>query len=553
MRTMKHLALAAMAATALALAGCGGGGGSTAGPTTPTDPAPVTPASVTLPSDGNMYLPDADTMLEDGTHSLAAGASTTLGAYMLSCSDAGPCEITIADGEVTATGEVTAAYTATAKAAITAGQKVAAAELKDRATGLASALADVSGGWGVAIHDPGTPAAQSKGSDFEVSRGLTGDAMISNGGKSGWETNGAAVMALSGWTGKVLTNGKTQSYTVYTDIAAAKRKAYDKAYSNDGTTETIPKVLSDAIAADNNASVTDVAVAETTGVLTLTPAGMTVAANAELLDPAQFPQPKAAGKGSNTYTFNDAPTKNASSFKGTFHGASGTYHCVATTPACTVSVTAPSTTSGPVYTAAAGNWTFTPDTKNNPQIVAQDADHMHFGWWIDDPAKRAVGDEFLYDAQVFYGGSNIFPAANIAALLGDATYTGPAAGLYAVTANAAKEIAAAHGEFTATATLTAKFLDDDGTNLGSVSGKVGSFVRDDGVANDWALALMPATIGATGASTTGKIQDGSKVTGGWRYQLYGPGTAGANPTGIAGAFNATIGTNVTVAGGFGAK
>ena len=63
------------------------------------------------------------------------------------------------------------------------------------------------------------------------------------------------------------------------------------------------------------------------GRLGLTTNVMTVAANAGLLDPAGFPKPKDPGKGDNKYEYTGAVGKKATSFEGTFHGASGTYEC----------------------------------------------------------------------------------------------------------------------------------------------------------------------------------------------------------------------------------
>lgn len=568
MRTKTHWAFAAIAASALALAGCGGGGSSStttvappAGPPAPppaTEPPPApTPEAVTLPSADNKYLEPADTTLEDTTAPvmLATGGTHDVGAYTLTCT-VGPCEIEIADGEVTATGTVTADYTTAAMATIDAAKTVAAAERMDRATGLFSALTDADGDYAEEIR------ANEKNGDFKISRGLSGMAMVSDGGKSGWSTR-AAPNALAGYQGTVLDNGKTQTYTVYTDIAAAKRKAYDGAYSNDGTTTTLHPVIrfEDDGTTGSGITVTEAPTAPVTtpvkGQLGLTAAQMTLAANRGLLDPAKFPQPKEPGKGENKYEYTGAVGKKAASFDGTFHGASGTYSCA--TSDCVVTVTAPSTNSGPVYTVTGGAWTFSPKRNNAPMIVEQDNDHMHFGWWVNTPKARAVGDEFLYDAQVFFGGSMPFNTqADIVALQGDAGYTGPAAGLFVVTGDNA-----AHGEFTATATLTAKFgTTVAGTTVGreggTVSGTISKFMRDDGVANDWALALGPAGIAAGGTPAddgkgSGNIVDGIDQIGGWNFQLYGPGTNGANPTGIAGAFDAKIDKNTAVAGAFATK
>ena len=135
------------------------------------------------------------------------------------------------------------------------------------------------------------------------------------------------------------------------------------------------------------------------------------------------------------YEYSGVTGKKANSFIGTFHGASGTYVCgtpSALATDCTVSVTAPSTEDGPRYTVV-GSWTFTADVRNNPQIVEQDADHMHFGWWVNTPKAAGVGGEFLYDVQVFSDGSKHSPTTPLRSTFwrGTSNYTGPAAGLFA--------------------------------------------------------------------------------------------------------------------------
>ena len=562
MRTIKHLAFAAMAVSALALAGCGGGGSSStmvapsATPTTPPETTtPPAPTPVTLPSDGNAYLAAADLTLVDTTApiSLATGGTHDVGVYTLTC-DAGPCEITIEDGDVEATGTVTAAYTIAAMATINKAKMTAMDENSGRSLGMHSALTDKDGDRGQQII--GDDA--SKGAILEIMRGTSGGAMVTDGqlgGTSGW-TTATADSAISGFEGTKLTR-KTEKMVVYTDIDAAKHKAFLTAYVNDGTDTTVPKALQQA----DGTPITGVTVAETTHAVSFTAAAMIAAGNAGLLDPTVFPQPEAEGAGNNKYTYDDGEGagKKKSSFKGTFHGAPGTYTCgTVGTPAaeCVVEVSAPSTSSAPGHTAATvGSWFFTPDADNNPQIVNQDADHMHFGWWVKTPAKAAAEGQYLYDAEMFYGGELPFDNTDtIVALHGDADYNGPAAGLFAVTGENA-----AHGEFTASATLTAKFGDTTagtvtGAEGGTISGKIGTFVRDDGVANDWSVTLGAAGIAAAG---TDNGSGGGTVTGGsndnigaWEFQMYGSGMNNANPTGIAGSFRAAIDKNTAVAGAF---
>ena len=415
MRTMTHFALAAAAAAALALAGCGGGGsgGTASTPTeTPMTPAP-TPVAVALPSDGNAYLDAADLTLTDQMIPLAAGASMDVGAYTLSCSAAGPCEVTIADGAVTATGEVTADYTTAAMETIDAAKMTAMDENSGRSLGMHSALTDATGTRGQQII--GEADADTK-DNLVIVRGMSGGAMVTNGqlgGTSGW-TSSMADNAVSGFEGHKRTR-KTEEIVVYTNIDAAKHKAFLAQYPDTTT----------AIA---GATVT----VTTAGVVSISGGEMATLGNAGLLDPTKFPQPKDEGKGDNTYTYDDGEGagKKSSSFKGTFHGAPGTYNCDAGD--CVVTVSDRSTVNAPAYGTTTGDWTFTPDVDNNPQVVLQDADHMHFGWWVKTPTAAAAEGQYLYDAEMFYGGSRMFPGANINALDGDADYSGPAAGLFAV-------------------------------------------------------------------------------------------------------------------------
>ena len=222
---------AAVAALAFGLAACGGGGGGN-GDTgmqmtpDPMPPAP-TPVAVTLPSDGDNYLTDDEKALTDGTASLTTGGTTDVGPYTLTC-DAGPCEVTIADGEVTATGTVTAAYSTAAMTAIDAAKMIAMDENSGRALGLSSALTDHGGATGRGERIRGT----TKADDLNFARGLSGGAMVSH-DTVGWATSDAG-MSISGWAGKVVSKG-TQSYTVYTDIAAATRKGYLSVYEPGST------------------------------------------------------------------------------------------------------------------------------------------------------------------------------------------------------------------------------------------------------------------------------------------------------------------------------
>ena len=545
-------------AMALMLVGCGGGSSSsTPQPTVAaatgnnnsdddtTKQAPTPTPVDTSNVEGAKYLDESDLALTDSTTTILAGASASVGPYMLMNSHATEsATVTVKDGVITATGGTVTAtgFVMALQDKIEAAMKMEMAEMTGRAAGMFNAL----------TNSPARGEAILGSTKAGVSVEYDGGAMVLiDGGESGWESK-AAGMAISGWDGKMLSRG-THSYTVYSNIEAPKRKVFLTYYkpatlgqqaevkgfeSISGTTinyDTVPTTMHGQITFDSD--------------------GIEAAGNMGLLDPNGFPQPKAAGAGDNKFDYTGADGKKAMSFKGTFHGASGTYEC--TSGDCMITAKAPSTTQGPSYTAGTSDtWTFTPDTKNNPEIVEQDADHLHFGWWVNDPKEAGAGGEYLYDAQVFAGGSAMFPAANIPALTGEATYEGPAAGLFAIKADEKNNIAAAHGEFMATATLTADFGVAGNTDE-MVSGKIGTFVRSDGVTNDWALTLGKTAIpNTTAASGNGDITDGASVIGKWNYGLYGSGAKSANPTGIAGAFNATITGEdksvAAVAGAFGA-
>ena len=387
-------------------------------------------------------------------------------------------------------------------------------------------------------------------STVSIDRGQSGTPNFSiNDGESGWVA-GDTPSSISGWTSTKLNRDK-ESYVIYSNIDAAKRKAFLTAYKPDTDDEgaTAPTGI-------NGVTINFQGTPDPTnhGLVTFNNAGIKAAGEAGLLDPSKFPQPKAAGEGENKFEYSNVDGKKDPSFPGTFHGASGTWTCTSlSSQACTVTVTAPNTEGGPVYTAGdSDTWTFKPAAGNAALIVEQDNDHMHFGWWVETPTKAGSGGEFLYDVYAFHGGTQ-FPVTGTvrADLVGKATYEGSAAGLYAVKAHMDEgtAVSAARGEFTADVSLTVDFK-VAGT-IGDVSGKIEDFVREDGVANEWNLTLEKQAIVADGPSTGRVVADGTNV-GGWQYNLYGTGKDDADPTGIAGKFNAKIGDNTAVAGGFGA-
>ena len=519
------------AAAGLALAGCGGGGSSSttsvappSGGTTSTVATEPEPTAVTLPSDGNSYLAAADLELADQTISLAAGGSMDVGAYTLSCSDAGACEVTIAGGAVTATGEVTATYTTAAQETIDTAKMAATDEMGERALGVAAALV-------------GDTTMSSDSPKAKIKRGESGAAEIS---LTGW-TGSTASSGAVGWAGMMFDGAtplnKGQSFAVYTNIEAAKRKAF----GNAGATASSSVLYSSTAGTGDNAGVTwsGTQLSFATGDNAV---GKNQAAH---LDMSRFPQP--GGAAAKTFTYGDAATDDhKAEFPGTFRGASGLYAC--TSPPC--SVVAPGANAGnPGYTFT-GTWTFTPST--GQKGIAADTSHMNFGWWIKTPSKVDSGGDYIYDVEVFSRG---VPAAtrtdDLGALTNTATYRGPAAGVYV------NKTAAMHGTFTASAELLANFDVAGSTTAGvSLNGQITDFSDDagrDAGMDDWSVKLGAQT--AAGALDATGISGTTSGTGKgtWTAHFHGGTATGAvtAPTGVHGTFNAHS-TTANIVGAFGA-
>ena len=302
---------AAVAALTLGLAACGGGGSdeptaSAPPPAATPDPMPPTPVAVTLPSDGNMYLDADELMLSDATINVTAGGSMDVGPYTLSCSDAGPCVVTIADGEVMATGEVSAAYTTAAMATIDAAKMTAMTEMDGRAAGLNEALTRSGGVNDIFTGGPNgasltvTPVqipqagfAPGTNTDIVITRGLTGELTVTR-DRASWlgDATAAAPLGATSWAGRVLSNGATQSITVHSNIANAVRADFE---ADVASSIYRPGLGAGAILHLQGASTDGT---PTTGPLgptglTLTNVDMQDAAAQGLLDPRFFPGPGA--------------------------------------------------------------------------------------------------------------------------------------------------------------------------------------------------------------------------------------------------------------------
>ena len=341
--------------------------------------------------------------------------------------------------------------------------------------------------------------------------------------------------------------------TVYTDRENSKPQAYDE-YFTDTT------ISGETNGANNGVT----AVVAATGELTL---AENVAGHHGLFMATYFPSASNQTRNyvdDNTATPSDetkaagnAPRK----FDGAFRGVNGEYECTGTCSA--------GTNAKGELTTLTGDWTFTPKAKPGDIMVMNvipDADYMSFGYWVQSTTDR--DGETTHGISTFTGGT-LFPAAAtdgstaISSLLGSATYTGQATGLYVKktynqTAN--NFTVNSSGQFVADAKLTANFGGNefgDASNF-EVDGTINGFkdMNGDSIDNNWEITLNDAEFGSgdqntfVGTTTTGA----GSAPGVWNGAFYGvpvdrdgmvvsTNDAGTRhddraPTGVAGEFNA---------------
>ena len=275
-------------------------------------------------------------------------------------------------------------------------------------------------------------------------------------------------------------------------------------------------------------------------------------------------------------------TENPGSFDGTWNGVPGKFGC--TGDVCSV------TANTETITAMVGMWTFTPaylgadgmldaedamepDDLPEPSVAVPDDDYLRFGWWttVDE-------DDGSVTFRTFYGGAEAYTNSGFADLEGEAKYVGPAAGRYAAktfNTNASLD-SIRHGEFTATATLTARFGGGDiaENEADQIEGMIDGFMDENGrELAGWSVMLKPIGTQALsdgGGPISGAEQlvgenggvgggvGGSPVTSGvWEAQFFGsPAEAGMasadQPGSVAGKFDAHS-SHGHVGGAFGAE
>ena len=266
------------------------------------------------------------------------------------------------------------------------------------------------------------------------------------------------------------------------------------------------------------------------------------------------------------------------SIDGTFRGVPGTFTCEGA--ACPAAGAFPVRRSdgsivGADSTATAAiagtSWEFEP-TDEAAVIKVADSDYTSFGYWLSKDKGDPVG------FGVWYGGSAAVAALPtggtdpLATLDEKVDYKGVAGGKYVVKDDVANTGTA--GYFTANAELTADFTVEGTTvagTVGSVTGTIDNFMDGDSTPlGDLSLALegnlardttantltvtandaTPADNTSIVEATSGGLKHGA--VGVWEAQFFGRDKTTNVPTGVAGAFNATIGDEAVVVGGFGA-
>ena len=568
----------AAAALALGLAACGGGGGGdddTADAPTTMEPMPMPPPTASVMIPDAMYL-DEDNAPAAMTHMIAAGEMATNNGVIFSCPAGGDaCEVEVmADGSVTSTGgEATAALSADAMVQVAQAKKdeadmQAAAMLmrRDRVIGEDRALEAANN-----IGTGGGPAETA----ILISRAPSAMARVRSTGYSAAEE---AALPNGDWAGTRLTQAVpgtgTNQLVVYTDIEAPTRIQF---YNWDGDAMT-PSLYADATVTDILTQPADASTAITP--LALGGAGATFSAGTT--DPTKFPRPLSPEEGSDTQTYrvnDDSDADNTNdrvSIPGNYNGAGGRYLCTPAGGGTTCSVTvAPSG----AYTSG-DTWTFTPELNSTAWLQdggtaagaggGQIGDFMSFGWWLQTPTAQTGVYTFRYYAD---GTPYQLASASGNLAVGSATYTGRAAGRYAMQEiDDTGVIDGMTGEFTAAASLTARF---NGTAAGgTLQGTISGFQGEHEEVSGWSVTLNRQTIAGAfdaNATTTGTNNDptasgfdGATATmgdqtahGTWTSQFFGlpandGGSADAYPLGVGGTFQADN-EAASIAGAFGAR
>ena len=246
------------------------------------------------------------------------------------------------------------------------------------------------------------------------------------------------------------------------------------------------------------------------------------------------------------------PYRYSAERSGTLGGASGTFRCAgrgddAATATCIVDYRG-----GTSFNfSGTGTWEFFP-RRATEGVDVLDEIYMYFGWW-----SRQNVEDGSWSFRAFHGSSEVGGQnsrdEDVTDVNGKATYIGPAVGYYAIYLPLGTQ--SGHGEFNATATLTADF--DTAAESETLEGRIDQFEGH----SDWFLTLKQETVvrGATSVTTDGVVWSINNIPhegGEWEAAFYSnlenDKRENVIPSGIAGTFKAEYSTVGKLIGAFGA-
>ena len=237
---------------------------------------------------------------------------------------------------------------------------------------------------------------------------------------------------------------------------------------------------------------------------------------------------------------------------GTYMGASGTYTCSGATCESRWGT-------GGDITLVTGTWVFAPD--QGAMRAVADTQYLEFGWWKREDNDGEATHATAYARFITSGTPALEPVNLGTAHTGSATYTGKAAGLFAIS-DSGGGYTADSGHFTADAVLEATF---SGNATGSeLTGNITNFRLDDSSTDPgWSVELQAGDYSVSEDFTGGKTQwtistgKGSAVDNGWTAAMYndkgGDGDTSNIPDSVLGTFHSAIGETHQMRGAFGAE
>ncbi len=523
MKSTDKFVLVLVASLALLLAGCGGGSS-----TPPPDPGP-SPAQMAI-DDAKAALVEAEAAVSSAMTDVAMAAAyraieNAANALVAALTTHGGSSAEIAaaartGGNAKAMADSLDMKNAEAQKAADMAMAATAAKLYAGISApVANTVSETATIRAAAYNEAGTPTGSAVDTHISVFNGSTTAVSLS-------EDKMAMIADNHGWAGKRYTASPTgdgmYEAMVYSNVEAPKQgKKFgsadavpndnfqyqlDAADRNGNANKALTYVVADHAADVSLPSVTRTAGTET----------------------FHLPDPNNGGA-----QFINVP--------GMLHGVSGTFSCDPTTDAdgCTAAVAAKG------FTLGGGTWLFIPSNAEARVTDVPDADYVSYGWWIHKSADGITASAF-----VDHKGAVPTAASNLDTLQGTATYSGGAAGKYALSSSTGGTNDAGH--FTASATLEADFSDN------MISGTIDNFMGADGMSRDWSVELKKAAIAATGGITRTDDNDTAWTIGGtaasasgeWSGTLYDNGDDNVPQVGT-GTFYTEYGMDGKMVGAFG--